>query len=102
MPYINKNSTWIVNRFDAPDIRIPLDTLVDDLYKEIQKQGIASMDPATFKSYLFAEESKIKAAELKKLEMIEDPPVLGVRLSLGDVSSDEAKPKKKSKKKLSN
>ena len=94
MPYINKNSTWIVNRFDAPDIRIPLDTLVDDLYKEIQKQGIASMDPVTFKSYLFAEESNVKAAELKKLEMIEDPPVAGIRLSLGG----DAKPKKKSKK----
>lgn len=95
-PYITKKSIWIAE--GSPNTagnRVPLEILLSAQYEQIQKRGIDSMDPSTFKSYLLAEENKIAVAEIKKIDMIEDPLVAGVTLSLGSAN----KPNKKSKKK---
>lgn len=105
-PHISKNSIWASNgeftnnKLDTPENRVPLEKLVTLMYAQIQKQGIDSMDPITFKSYLFAEDVKAEVAGKQRLlDMADDPPVKGIRLALGEASISESKPKKKSKKK---
>jgi hypothetical protein len=105
-PHITKNSFWASNgeftnnKLDTPENRVPLEKLVTLMHAQIQKQGIDSMDPQTFKSYLFAEDVKAEVAEKQRLlDMADDPPVAGIILSLGGEGDSPVKAKKKSKKK---
>lgn len=93
-PYISKNSVWL-NTGSSTGTKRSLDSLLNMQYGELRKMGVSTMTPEVFKSYLLAEERQLLAAEQKKIDMVEDPPVKGVTLSLGD----DAKPAKKSKKK---
>ena len=101
-PHVTNSSFWASNgesKLDTPESRVSLEKLVSLMHEQIQKQGIDSMDPTTFKSFLFAEQTKAVVAEKqKKLDMADDPPVAGIRLSLGGESKSSVKPKKKSKK----
>lgn len=95
-PYISKNSLWVnTGSSTYKDYKVPLETLLNSQYTELRKMGVSTMTPEVFKSYLLAEERQVASAEQQKLDMVEDPPVAGITLSLGG----EAKPKKKSKKK---
>ena len=105
-PYITKDSIWASNgnRNEVLDksaeSRVPLEQLINIVYSNLQKQSIDSMDPATFKSFLFADQTKAVVAEKQKLlDMADDPPVVGIRLSLSGEGGSTVKTKKKSKKK---
>lgn len=102
-PYVSKNSLWVnTGSSTYKDHKVPLETLLNVQYAELRKMGVPTMTPEAFISYLLAEERQLEAAEVRKLDMVEDPPVVGVRLSLGGASNDGVKPKRKSKKKLTN
>ncbi|PJD90420.1 MAG: hypothetical protein CTY12_09120 [Methylotenera sp.] len=100
-PHITLNSIWSSygNRnevLDKSETKFTTEQLISLVYANLQNKGIDSMDPVTFKSFLFAEQTKAVVAEKQKLlDMADEPPVKGVRLSLGG----DAKPAKKSKKK---
>ena len=106
--YITKNSVWASNGnrnqvLDTTESNLTLDRLLSHVYANMQKLGIVSVDPATFKTYLLSGEVKSALAEKQRmLDIADDPPVVGVRLSLSDASGNSNKPKKKSKKKQNN
>jgi hypothetical protein len=99
-PYISKNSLWVnTGSSTYKDHKVPLETLLNVQYAELRKMGVDTMTPEVFKNYLLAEERQIASAEQRKLDMVEDPPVAGIKLSLGGEGDLPVKAKKKSKKK---
>ena len=99
-PYISKNSLWVnTGLSSSTGTKVPLETLLNVQYGELRKMGVSTMTPEVFKSYLLAEERQIASAEQRKLDMVEDPPVAGIKLSLSGKDNSTVKTKKKSKKK---
>jgi len=99
-PYISKNSLWVnTGSSSSSSTKVPLETLLNVQYGELRKMGVSTMTPEVFKSYLLAEERQIASAEQRKLDMVEDPPVAGIKLSLSGKDNSTVKTKKKSKKK---
>lgn len=95
-PYISKNSLWVnTGSSSSTGTKIPLETLLNVQYGELQKMGVSTMTPEVFKSYLLAEERQIASAEQRKLDMVEDSPVAGITLSLAGKSKPTKKPKKR-------
>lgn len=100
-PHITKNSIWASNGnrnevLDKSESKFTTEQLISLVYANLQSKGIDSMDPVTFKSFLFAEQAKAVVAEKQKLhEMADDPPVAGIKLSLGGDSKSTKKSKKK-------
>lgn len=83
--------------FTQADKTLSFDEVIEKLYKRSSSKNIPSMDKEKFLSLLLEEE--YKKEQLAKEVMRDDPPVAGIRLSLGGGGDSSVKTKKKSKKK---